>query len=347
MEAPSPTLSPPQRGRGNGGYDANGNLISKTFKASGNHTDYTYDAENRLIRVDEFAFGATTPGATSTYRYDGLGRRIEKVGNGVTRRYVYDGEDILLEYDETNTLQARYTHGPGIDEPVAMQRGGSNFFYHQDGLGTVTDLTDGSGTTAQSYAYDAYGNILQQTGTVENPYTYTGREYDSETGLYYYRARYYDPRTGRFLQKDRMGLESPEAPFTLYSYVASNPTNLTDPSGLITYKSGVPPASPALASLLGCMESCYGQPLVITSTTDSHPGDNPHSRGEAADIRYPSDPKKLLCCSAQCGAGYAKDEKIHPSSKSTAPHIHVQTGAGTGGGAGDLPTSPPCGCNTP
>jgi YD repeat-containing protein len=52
---------------------------------------------------------------TSTYRYDGLGRRIEKVANGQTKRYVYDGEDILLEYDGANTLQAKYTHGPGID----------------------------------------------------------------------------------------------------------------------------------------------------------------------------------------------------------------------------------------
>ncbi len=162
--------------------------MRKTFKSSGNHTDYTYDAENRLVKVEEFAFGASTPGATSTYRYDGLGRRIEKIDNGLTRRYVYDAEDILLEYDETNTLQARYTHGPGIDEPIAMQRGGSNFFYHQDGLGTVTELTDATGATVQAYAYDAYGNIIQQTGTVENPYTYTGREFDAETGLYYYRA---------------------------------------------------------------------------------------------------------------------------------------------------------------
>jgi hypothetical protein len=75
--------------------------------------------------------------------------------NGQTKRYVYDGEDILLEYDGTNTLQARYTHGPGIDEPIAVTKGGSTFFYHQDGLGTVTDLTDSAGATAKSYSYDA------------------------------------------------------------------------------------------------------------------------------------------------------------------------------------------------
>jgi RHS repeat-associated protein len=152
------------------------------------------------------------------------------VGNGLTRRYIYDGEDLLLEYDESNTLQARYTHGPGVDEPIAMTRGSASYFYHQDGLGTVTELTDGSGTTAKSYAYDSWGNILAQTGTVENPYTYTGREFDAETGLYYYRERYYDPQTGRFLQKDPIGLRGGD--FTLYAYVGNDPIDRIDPYGL-------------------------------------------------------------------------------------------------------------------
>jgi RHS repeat-associated protein len=211
-------------------YDDNGNLTRKTLLATGNYSQYTYDAENRLTKVEEFAAGNPTPFATSTYRYDGLGRRIEKVANGQTKRFIYDGEDILLEYDGANVLQARYTHGPGIDEPIAVTKGSSTFFYHQDGLGTVTDLTDSAGATAKSYSYDAYGNLVDQTGTVDQPYTYTGRELDSETGLYYYRARYYDPATGLFLQKDPIGLLG--GTNNLYQYVSSSPTNWTDPSGL-------------------------------------------------------------------------------------------------------------------
>ncbi|MCI1280607.1 MAG: hypothetical protein LKG23_16670 [Nitrospira sp.] len=144
-------------------YDDNGNLTRKTLLATGNYSQYTYDAENRLTKVEEFAAGNPTAITTSSYRYDGLGRRIEKVANGQTKRYIYDGEDILLEYDGSNVLQARYTHGPGIDEPIAVTKGASTFFYHQDGLGTVTDLTDASGATVKSYAYDAYGNIVQDT----------------------------------------------------------------------------------------------------------------------------------------------------------------------------------------
>jgi RHS repeat-associated protein len=224
-------------------YDDNGNLTRKTLLATGNFTVYSYDAENRLTKVEDFAAGNPTAFATSTYRYDGLGRRIEKVANGQTRRYIYDGEDILLEYDGANALQARYTHGPGIDEPIAVTKGGSTFFYHADGLGTVTDLTDSAGATAKSYSYDAYGNLVDQTGTVDQPYTYTGREFDSESGLYNYRARTYDPAAGRFIQKDPILL--PFFPTILPSYpllsashnqrVWLTPTLLASPERLHAY----------------------------------------------------------------------------------------------------------------
>ncbi len=111
-------------------YDDNGNLTRKTLLATGNYSQYTYDAENRLTKVEDFVAGNPTAAFTSTYRYDGLGRRIEKVANGQTRRYVYDRDQILLEYDGANALQARYTYGPRIDEPIAVTRGGSTFFYH-------------------------------------------------------------------------------------------------------------------------------------------------------------------------------------------------------------------------
>jgi RHS repeat-associated protein len=96
-------------------------------------------------------------------------------------------------------------------------------------LGSITDLTDSAGATAKSYAYDAYGTILESPGTLEQPYTYTGREFDQETGLYYLRARYYAPATGRFLQKDPIGLLSLDN--NLYQYVKANPVVYGDPNG--------------------------------------------------------------------------------------------------------------------
>ncbi len=94
-------------------------------------------------------------------------------------------------------------------------------------MGSITGIIDSSGNLVQTYRYDSFGNILNQTGTLEQPFTFTGREFDEETGLYYYRARYYDPRIGRFLQQDPIWNNN------LYSYCGNNPLNLIDPYGLV------------------------------------------------------------------------------------------------------------------
>ena len=212
-------------------YDNNGNLIQKTDNATNETTDYTYSAENKLIRID------LPGGSVAQYSSDGLGRRIEKDVDGVITRYVYDGKDILLEFDGTNTQIARYTHGPGIDESLIMARGGQSLFYQTDGLGSIIDLTDINGAVAKSYVYNSFGNIEQQIGNVVNPYTYTGREIDTESGLYYYRARYYDSIMGRFINEDPIGFAAGDNNF--YRYVQNNPVNFVDPEGLLTLQFGV------------------------------------------------------------------------------------------------------------
>jgi RHS repeat-associated protein len=230
-------------------HDENGNILTKT-DATGS-TIYEYDSENRLIRITDPEQRVTT------YTYDGLGRRIEKDVGGTITRYVFDLEDILFEYDGNNTLRARYTHGPGIDDPIAMERGGQSYFYHTDGLGSITHITDSSKQIVSSYSYDAFGNITSKTGSLTNPYTYTGREYDPESGFYYYRARYYDPEIGRFLQPDPLdmamvilirqyfpgspmsgvlyqyALKTPIFISNVYPYCLNNPVNLIDPDGFV------------------------------------------------------------------------------------------------------------------
>jgi len=113
--------------------------------------------------------------------------------------------------------------------PTTTPVANGTLFYHQDGLGSVTELTDSTGSVAKAYAYDAYGNILESPGTMNQPYTYTGRELDQETGLSYYRSRYYDPATGRFLQKDPLRFINGT---NLYAYTMNNPTNFADALGL-------------------------------------------------------------------------------------------------------------------
>jgi len=151
--------------------------------------------------------------------------------NGALTVYVYDGDAIVLEYDGTDALQATYSHGEEVDQPLAMTRGAESFFYHTDHLGSIRLLTDGSGNVARSYDYDAFGNWEDTTSyeTVANPFGFTARERDAESGLMFYRARYCDPKLGRFISEDPMGFEAGD--LNLYRYVNNLPTNLIDSYG--------------------------------------------------------------------------------------------------------------------
>jgi len=202
-------------------YDANGNLLTKT--EFGRVTTYTWDFENRLMSV-------TQPRrATANFKYDPFGWRIQKAFAGNVSNYLYDGTNLTEEVDQNGSVMARYTYGRGIDEPLALRKAGANYFYEADGLGSVTSITDANGTLLDSYRYDAFGSALATLSQVSQPFRFTGREFDPETGLYYYRARYYDQTNGRFMSEDPLGFGGSES--NAYAYVNSNPINRVDPLG--------------------------------------------------------------------------------------------------------------------
>jgi RHS repeat-associated protein len=137
---------------------------------------------------------------------------------------------MIEELGGGGNLLADYTQGAGIDEPLATTGTGGTYFYHADGLGSITSLTDSTGNVAASYVYDSFGKLTASTGSITNPFQYTAREFDSETGLYYYRARNYDPNAGRFLSEDPIRMVGG---LDFYSYVKNNPVASNDPTGLI------------------------------------------------------------------------------------------------------------------
>ncbi|MCL0068797.1 hypothetical protein M1N42_03545 [Thermodesulfovibrionales bacterium] len=133
--------------------------------------------------------------------------------------------NVIIERDEFHTTTATYTrglgYGGGIGSIISVarqlednhrgkrrghKRWGEEFttyYYHYDGIGTVTALTDDEGDVVQEYTYDAYGNILAvEDDEIINPYRFSTKEYDSRSGLIYFGARYYDPRIGRFITPD-------------------------------------------------------------------------------------------------------------------------------------------------
>ena len=250
-------------------YDANGILTTKTAKSGGAVTTYTYNAQDELTRID------LPGGSIALYAYDALGRRIQKDVDGSVTAYLYDGEDILLEFDTAGTLAARYGHGDRTDQPLVLERGGQSYHYHSDHLGSIRKLTSSTGAVVNSTDYDAYGNRETVTETVANPYGYTGREYDPESGLYYYRARYYDPKTGRFLSEDPIGFQAADANF--YRYVLNNPVNLTDPGGLVAPAIAVcfvPGLCPAIGAGIGKALVGMGAGAAILSMSGDTPDDD-------------------------------------------------------------------------
>ncbi len=176
----------------------------------------------------EEASEKTAVGSGVSFKYDPFGRRIFKSSSTATSIYAYDGDNLIEETNAAGTAVARYSQGLNIDEPLAMLRSGTTSYYQADGLGSLTSLSNASGALANTYTYDSFGNIIASTGTLTNSFRYTGREFDTETSLYYYRARYYDSSTGRFTSEDPIRFA---AGTNFYTYVDNNPNLFIDPSG--------------------------------------------------------------------------------------------------------------------
>ncbi|MFZ3265601.1 MAG: IPT/TIG domain-containing protein [Terriglobales bacterium] len=203
-------------------YDNNGNTLTD---ASGK--SYSWDFENRLV-------SAVVPGTgTVTFEYDPFGRRIYKSSPNFTGVFAYDDDNLIETMSPSGAVVARYTQTQNIDEPLAELRSSGSSYYEADGLGSTTSLSSPAGSVANTYIYDSFGNVTNLTGTLSNPFRFTGREFDSETGAYYYRARYFNPSAGRFLSEDPIQFLGGA---NFYSYVHDNPANMTDPLGLCDKK---------------------------------------------------------------------------------------------------------------
>lgn len=234
-------------------YDINGNLVSE----HGGNEDktYTYNAKNRLVTATVSSGNNVT---IESYTYDYEGNRLSKQTNEEDKTYYLNDTyesltQAALELKKSDdgkfTVSKYYTRGTelisadilcddicpttsgnedaGSDSAIHKYK---NKLYIMDGHGSVTALAESQIT--DTYIYDAYGNLLKQTGTTDNDYLYTGEQYNAATGLYYLRARYMNPETGTFTSMDSYAgtLDNPVS-LHKYLYANANPIMYTDPSG--------------------------------------------------------------------------------------------------------------------
>jgi RHS repeat-associated protein len=230
-------------GTHNYAYDDNGNTLTKTRISDSQKWEFTWDFRNRLTQVVVKNAGGTIL-QQSDFTYDAFDRRIIKSfdddGPGphsaTVTKTIYDGPSFAAnpyaDFDGSNALTMRYLYGPAVDMIMARRNASGTVAWHLgDHLGSIHDVVSTSGVVIDHIRYSAFGIVAAESSPSNGDrFKYTGREYDSESALYYNRARYYEPSIGRFLGNDPIGFQAGET--NLASYTSNSPLTRTDPTGL-------------------------------------------------------------------------------------------------------------------
>jgi RHS repeat-associated protein len=204
-------------------YDNNGNALTTGVKT------FACDFANRLKSMNSGAVAL---------QYDGAGNRVAKTASGVTTRYLVDdlnptGYAQVVEEIVGSKVSRTYTYGTQrISENQVMGGVWTPSFYGYDGGGTVRFLTNAAAVVTDTYDYDAWGNVVNSTGSTPNVYLYQSEQWDPDLGLYYQRARYFNPLSGRFLSRDIYeGDTNSPSSFQKYLYAGADPVDRIDPTG--------------------------------------------------------------------------------------------------------------------
>ncbi len=221
-------------------WDDRGQMTEKVSNESGERHFYAYNDRGQLTGYQRYD-DHETAAVEATYLFDGAGRRVKKVvtyrdepDKSHTRRWVYHGENLFLELDEEGAVRRQYIAGSQLDSWMGFLQDGKGYYYLKDHMGSSTGIVDDEGEVVARYTYDEFGQLQIDMADIDNSLTYTGREWDEESGLYYYRMRNYDPALGRFIQPDPYLGSAKESRSLVnrYIYVHNNPLTYRDPSGL-------------------------------------------------------------------------------------------------------------------
>jgi RHS repeat-associated protein len=253
------------------GYDLNGNLTNVSGIGS---TNYYYDDEKRLVQANWTAnyvtfkydglgrlreqiswftniyLGGETnsdPRSESLAHGGGGGFTSDSFGGGGSRwqvssakYYIYDGNRVIQERNESNVPQVTYTRGSdlsgslegagGIGGLLARTDGGGSAYYHADGNGNITYLETSAQGLGASYRFDPFGNLLTSSGSLaaDNTYRFSSKEWIPTLKSYYYLYRFYVPALQRWLNRDPI---DEWGGMNLYSFNHNNPICYVDSDG--------------------------------------------------------------------------------------------------------------------
>ena len=233
-------------------YDDEGNLITKTERASGEVTEFTYDYRNRLVEVVRRSAGGILL-SQSEFTYDVFDRLIVREVDGVKQSTIYDGDHVWADFASDNTVSTRYLHGGRVDELLARwQPSTGQAWYLADKQGTIRDIINASANVVGQLAYDTFGKISATTGNVDR-FAFQGREWEAAIGQYQFRVRWYDPTLRQFTSEDPLGFAAGDA--NLKRFVGNNPPVFTDPSGMLAFAEAtfLRGAANLTIDYLGCM----------------------------------------------------------------------------------------------
>jgi RHS repeat-associated protein len=224
----------------NPSHDANGNLLTGQVPGSAGlqPASFTWNIHNELVSA------TAANGDTAQYQYDAFGRRTKRTetigGVPISTWFLTNGWNVELEY-ENGAYARRMTWGQDLSQTLqgaggvgglVMQEelppgGGAPIpsFPTYDGNGNITAWVNASGTVIARQRYDAFGNIIEQSGTAPSRYGFSTKPIELVTGFLYYGYRYYDPVTGRWPSRDPIG---ERGGVNLYGFVGNDGMNKFD-----------------------------------------------------------------------------------------------------------------------
>ena len=214
-------------------YDPAGNLTRQVDLVTGEEQRYQYNIRGRLSRYERSNSANGPAITTATYEYDPIGRRSAKVVNGVRTEYLWQGTNVLGEFQGDSVIRQYRFDGSNSAQEFVVD--GATYQIHKDHLGTPKSLSDASGqvvwrNTMSPYGIDGTQVDVDGDGTdIDFPVRFPGQYRDAESGLNYNYFRYYNAESGRYIKADPIGVNGG---INAYAYAQANPIMSADPNGL-------------------------------------------------------------------------------------------------------------------